>query len=436
MKLSNEQAKKISDNFQSFDLLKYGDLQQCMRCSFCLSTCPTYKTDAIETESPRGRVALIKAVYDKLLMPSDRFIQHMYDCLDCRACQTICPAGVKPGELALEARERIESELPQTLLKKFILHKVLKSRKKIDIFVKPLSFFQKTKLSQLIKKYDILKWIAGESISEGYKILPNLSGKSFLKTTPEILNSYGREKYKIAFFVGCAMNVVFPEVTYSSVEALRKLGCTIIIPHAQQCCGAPNIEEGEREAYREMAKFNIGLFGGIDSVDAIVTDCAACGSELKNYQKMFTNTEYNFKSAEFSKKIKDFSEFAAPILNEKDLSPVNLEITYDDPCHLCHAQGIKSAPREILNMIPGINCNELENSDQCCGSAGIYSITHYDRSMKILKDKVNKINKTNADIVVTANPGCLMQITYGVNRWSKGKTVMHISEIVNKSLKK
>lgn len=426
---------KIASALSTLDVHDYGDVLQCMRCGLCLPTCPTYRTDGVETQSPRGRVALIKAVIDGKMKASEEFIEHIYHCLDCRNCQTVCPAGVKAGELALEARYRIEQNRSQPLIKRFLLNYAILDQKRLAKLLAPLKIYQISGLQALVRKYDILKLIS-EDLRFMEALSPKLPSRPLSEQIPEEIPAIGHERGRVGFFLGCAMNLIFAETSKATVDNLTRSGFRVIVPKEVQCCGTPNIAEGERKTYREMAENTIRIFAD-RRVDYVVTDCAACGSELKAYRDIFhKNPNFASKAEEFSKKVRDVSEFLDSVWSpDIKLGRVPEIVCFHDPCHLRHGQKLISPQRNLLKRIPDLDYRELPDEGQCCGSAGIYNITHRDRSMKILQSKLEAIGKTQAQTVVSSNPGCLMQLAYGSRRFGKGWDVIHISEILNRSLR-
>ncbi len=433
--LTRTQSEKIARALATLDIHGYGDVLQCMRCGSCLPTCPTYRTDGIETQSPRGRVAMIKAVIDGRLSASEEFVEHMYHCLDCRNCQTVCPAGVKAGELVVEARHRIEESLPQPLIKRFLLSYAIKDQKKLAGLLFPIRLYQQLGLQWLVRKSHILNLIS-DDLEFMEAILPQLPLRPLAAEIPEEIPAVGEEKGRVGLFLGCAMNLIFADVSRDTVKVLTRAGYAVVIPRNQQCCGAPNIAEGEREVYREMAEHNINLFEG-RGVEAIVTDCAACGSELKTYRTMLSKRTIAAKAQDFSARVRDVSEFLDSALDSSvPLGAINETVCFHDPCHLRHGQKLIRPQRNILTGIPGLTLREIPDEGQCCGSAGIYNVTHRDRSMKILEAKVAAIDATGAHRVVTSNPGCLMQLLYAQSRWGKPWKVSHISQVIRKSLER
>ncbi|MBM4327757.1 MAG: (Fe-S)-binding protein [Deltaproteobacteria bacterium] len=426
--------EKISKAFATLDAHDYGDVIQCMRCGTCLPTCPTYRTDGIETQSPRGRMAMIRAVIDGRLPASEEFIEHMYHCLDCRNCQSVCPAGVKVGELVLEARHRIEENRPQPRLKRLLLHHLIRDQRGMSRLLTPLRWLQAARVPSLARKYGILKLIS-EDLEFMEALLPPLPARPLSETIPEEIPARGVVKGRVGFFLGCAMNLIFAEVSRATVDVLSGAGYTLIIPKGQQCCGAPNIAEGERKTCREMAEHNMRLFAERD-VDTIVTDCAACGSELKGYRELFrSRSGLAGMSEQFSGKTQDISEFLSAALGpDAVFRPMDEVVCFHDPCHSRHAQKVLRQPRELLRRIPGVVFQDLPDEGQCCGSAGVYNITHRERSMKILEAKVAAIGRTGARRVITSNPGCLMQLQYARMRWRQDWTVSHITEFLREAL--
>lgn len=426
---------KISRSFATLDIHDYGDVLQCMRCGLCINACPTYRTDGVETETPRGRVAMIKGVIDGKLPANEEFIEHIYDCLNCQNCQTVCPAGVKAGELVLEARHRIEENRPQPIIKKFLLNYAILSQQRLARFMIPLKLYQRLGLQAVIRKYDILKLIS-EDLRLMEALLPPLPSRPLSEELPEDIPARGREKGRVGFFLGCAMNLIFADVSRASIDNISRAGYRVIIPKEVQCCGTPNIAEGERRIYREMARNTIGYFES-RGVDAIVTDCAACGSELKAYKEIFhKDSRLSLKASEFSSRVRDISEFLdASIDSSVAFGSISKKVSFHDPCHLRHSQKLIFPQRNLLKRVPGLDYRELSDEGQCCGSAGIYNITHRERSMKILGAKIDSIDKTGAETIVSSNPGCLMQLMYGKRQWGKSWDVTHISQLINQSLK-
>jgi glycolate oxidase iron-sulfur subunit len=377
---------------------------------------------------------MIKAVIDGRLTASEEFVEHMYHCLDCRNCQTVCPAGVKVGELVLEARHRIKEHIPQPLLKRFMLNHAIRDQDMLSHLLTPMRLYQKFGIQRLIRRSHILQHISPD-LEFMEALLQPLPARPLIHTIPEEIPAVGKEKGRVGFFLGCAMNLIFSDVSRDTIDVLTRAGYAVFIPKHQQCCGTPNIAEGERKVYREMAEHNMTLFLG-KKLEAIVTDCAACGSELKTYRQTLSKRPTTAKMAEeFSSKTRDISEFLAAVVGEEvNFGPLQEVVCFHDPCHLRHGQKLVSPQRDLLRKIPQLTCRDIPDDGQCCGSAGIYNITHRDRSMKILEAKVNAISKTGAQRVVTSNPGCFMQLKFASEKWSQPWEVSHISQVLRVSL--
>ena len=418
----------------------YDNVLACIRCGLCLAVCPTYSVERVEVQSPRGRVALIRAVDEgRLPLGSPGFRAHLYHCLDCRACQSICPSGVKVGELVLAARAGVEASQRPSLLERAIrwlaLRLVLTSAERLWLFARLLPLYQAVGLQRVIRRSGVLHRLPG-----GWKVLgvmedllPRLSRRPLHAGLPEVVPARGERRYRVGFFLGCMMSVVLAETSRATVRVLAENGCEVVTPPHQRCCGAPHAEEGDAGSQRRFARHNVDLFSRY-GLDCIVTDCAACGAETKKYGHLLADEpKHAEKAAAFSAKVRDVSEFLAGIPLRQPEGSLPARVTYHEPCHLCHAQGIRKPPREVLKAIPGVQLVELRESDWCCGSAGVYNITHAERAEKLLQRKVRNLKATQADVVATGNPGCLLQLQAGVRRAGLKTRVAHPIELLDEA---
>ncbi len=393
-------------------------LSQCVHCGMCLSVCPTYKIFGYETDSPRGRITLIKALNDGRLVLNEEFADHIDRCLDCRACQTACPSGVEYGLIIEEAKAYLYRKNPPNffvkLLLRIVTRFVIPSRRVLRTLTSFLFVYQKLRINKLVRK------VLPTKLRELEKMLPPLPSPSkysyFKKDT--VYGPIGEKRGRVYFFAGCVQDAFFPNVNRDTIDVLRYNGYEVVVPSAQTCCGAVHMHGGDPEYAKVVAKRNMEAFS--ENIPIIV-NAAGCGAFLKEYNRLFGEEE----TKEWRRRIKDINEFLAENGFRKPKGWVNMKITYQDPCHLAHAQGIRSQPREILKSIPGLDFREMKPPDTCCGSAGVYNIVHRDISMRILKMKLEDIERTGADYVVTANPGCQIQLTYGI-----GKRVYHIVELL------
>lgn len=400
----------------------YDMLLTCSRCATCHAACPSYAATKLETCSPRGRVQLVRALEEGTLQASPRLLAALDACLDCRACESVCPNGIHPGLLATEMRAELQGASFSRWVKRLILGPGLAHPQLMEGGLAGMRLlYQRTGLQHLLRASGLLKIIPKLARMEGY--LPTIPARSVRRSLPEIIPAVGEQRGRVGFFLGCAMNTIFADVTRHSISALTRLGYEVVIPRGVVCCGAPQVSLGEMDLARRMARQNLACFDGMDT---IITDCAACGAELKQYHRLLDDTAV----ASFSSRVRDFAEFVAPRMPEVhlDLGP----ITYHAPCHLAHAQGVCKPPTTLLRRLCP-DYRDLAEHDRCCGSAGMYWMTHPQISDDTLQRKLANIRASGAQTVITANPGCLLQLMAGRDendRWD----VRHISEVVDAAL--
>lgn len=403
-------------------------LAQCIHCGMCLATCPTYELTQRERSSPRGRIRLIKAVANGELQVTGTFAYEMDYCLDCQACETACPAGVKYGLMVEAARSVVMQSGNESILKKavkkIVFRGLLLHPQSIKITAKILSFYQKSAIRKYLHSSNVILKYFGKLI-EIDKLAPMVSDYFGDDVIPEIVKTEAKPKYKVAILTGCLMDVMFAEVNTDTVEVLHKLGCEVIKPKGQVCCGSLPGHNGDYDTAKELAKRNIDAFEKYD-YDYLVSNSSGCGAFMKEYKNLLKDEPlYAEKAGVFADKIKDIMEFIADKFPDYNFSAYNETVTYHDACHLVHTQKIFNEPRRVLNFVNGLKLNELEEASWCCGSAGIYNIIHYDDSMKILERKMNNIKATNASIVLAGNHGCIAQLRYGAEKFNVNVEVLH-----------
>lgn len=424
--------------FKGVQVPEYDQILTCIRCGMCLPHCPTYAELKVERASPRGRAALVRAVADGRLELSENFTDQMFLCLDCRACETACPSGVRIGYLIESARSQAEQNLPRNMFVRafrYIMHCWLFMRHwRLELAALPLRIYQKTGFRTLVHKSGMLK-LFPKRIQFMEALAPSNLKTPFRKSIPRVIPARDEEKARVGYFLGCMMSIMFNKTTNATINVLTRSGCTVITPKEIRCCGAPLMSEGFKHKAVELMRFNVDLFDQL-KVDYIVTDCAACGAALKEYEEILEDEpEYREKAKRFSHKAREITEFlaewphTAPV--EKPPFETTKRVIYDEPCHLCHAQQVWEQPKKVIRSVPGIEFVKLPESEWCCGSAGIYNITHYDMAMKVLGRKMENIKKTGADIVLTANPGCLLQLSFGVKDNNLPMEVKHIVELLD-----
>ena len=408
--------------------LDLAELYQCVHCGLCLNQCPTYRVTRLEAESPRGRIHLVKAAADGRIELNDRFKEHLQLCLLCRACESACPSGVQYGRIAETAREHIGppgSPAAKALLN-FVFTKILPHTARLKLAFTLLRLYQRTGLQKLLRLFMPAKLRAMDAM------LPAIPSK-FYQPAANILPAIGPRRARVAVLNGCVMPLLFGDVNDATVRVLRRSGCDVIFPAQQVCCGALNIHNGEQVVAKQMARRNIDAFLAA-GVDAIVVNAAGCGAAMKEYDFLLRDdTQYAEKAKRFTALVKDAGEFLADLGLVGPLQPLNLTVTYQDPCHLAHGQKIRRQPRELLQAIPGLQLVEMEGSDRCCGSAGIYNLTHAGMSQLLLKEKMQAVGAANADAVVAPNPGCMLQLRYGAQHYGPNLPVYHLMDLLDRA---
>ena len=415
-------------------------LQQCIHCGLCLAVCPTYDLTKMERSSPRGRIRMIRSVARKEMELSEIFADEMNFCLDCQACETACPAGVKYGRMVETARVVVDEagfgSKFAIKTKRFALRKIVASRNGLKFFSQLLKFYQKSGLQKFVRSIGILK-LFSKKLAEVEMLSPVISEKFSDTQIKEIELPDGTIKFKTAFHFGCLMNTMFADINLDTIDVLKECGCKIITPKDQVCCGSLMAHNGDIEFALKLARQNIDAFEKQD-YDFLISNSAGCGAFMKDYAHLLENDpDYAEKAKRFSSKVKDITEFIVeqkPELNF--ISAVKDEqVTYHDACHLVHAQKVSSQPREVIKSLPGVKYIELEEASWCCGSAGIYNVVRYDDALKQLERKMNNIKNTNAKIVLTGNPGCMGQIKHGTQKFNVNVEVLHPVTLIKKHLK-
>ena len=420
------------------DILPPDDvLSQCIHCGMCLAVCPTYDFTKLERSSPRGRIKMIRSVADGEIQISNIFSEEMNFCLDCQACETACPAGVKYGKLVESARVLIDEKFLRysfrIKLKRFLLRKIVADKINLKLSARILRLYQKSILKSLLEKSGLLK-IFSKELPEISKLSPEISDFFSDEQIPEISKPEEDVKYKTAFHFGCIMNVAFAEINKDTIDVLKKFSCKVFTPCNQVCCGSLHAHNGDIEFAKSLARKNISAFEE-EEYDYLISNSAGCGAFLKEYDYLLKDDpNYSERAAIFSEKVKDISEFLFDKKPEHGYKDINTRITYHDACHLAHSQKVVSEPRELLKSINGLDVVEMEGTNYCCGSAGIYNVTRFSDSIYFLRNKIDHIKATNPAFIVTSNPGCISQIKYGVEKFNCEAKVIHIVSLVKMAL--
>ena len=403
----------------------------CIRCGLCLAVCPTYRENLSEAASPRGRVALARKGLEGELKLSPNLMEQMYACLDCMACDDLCPVGIKPAELVLAMRD-IQEQTQPAGWKEVFFHKLLPHPDRLEAATLPLRIYELSGLRRLVTRLRLNRLLTGQ-MRDLEAMLPHLPQRPLRRVLPEVTMGRGQEKNRIGFFLGCAQSLLFAEESAATVRVLRRNTCTVITPKDVVCCGMPARGYGRLDLVRSQAKHNIQVFEKT-GVETIVTDCATCGSTLKDYGKLL-EAEPNWagRAAAFSARVRDVSEFLMEIPLEKPRGRVEARITYHDPCHLRRAQKVWKQPRSLLGLIDGLDFVELPEADWCCGSAGSQLISHYETSLKVMDRKIDNLAITGARVVASGCPACQMQLNTAIRRRGLDIRVVHPVTILDEA---
>ncbi len=399
--------------------LDYSVLQQCMHCGMCLPTCPTYVETKRERNSPRGRIALMRAIADGEMNVSREFGDEMYYCLGCLACKTACPAGVNYVELFETARADVEQgrvlETPRRDFWRWLTLEVLFMRPRLLRAVGwLLRGYQRSGLERLVRTLR-LTWLLPRHLRMLEPQTPRISREFSDALIGEMERPQGEVKHRVALLTGCVQDLAFSDVNRDTADVLLANGCEVFTPRAQFCCGSLHAHNGAPQLAAELARRQIDAIDP-EGVDAIITNAGGCGSHLKHYSSLLgDDPAYADRARLWDSKVRDIHEWLVEIGFRKPVAGCGLdELTYHESCHLCHGQKVTSQPRMILNAIPGLHLIELTESTWCCGSAGIYNITQPEQSAKLLARKLENIARTQAPAVATSNPGCHLQLASGL----------------------
>jgi glycolate oxidase iron-sulfur subunit len=389
----------------------------CIHCGLCLGSCPTYLETGNENDSPRGRIYLMRAFQDGRLPLAEPGVKHVDLCLGCRACEAACPSGVQYGALLESTRDHIEREYQrgffQNLLRRVLIERIFPFRRRLGLALLPARFIRLLRLE---------KWLP-RSVREMLLLIPDHPREVSMPEYLPALSAF--KKGQVGFIEGCVMKVMFGDTNSASVQLLNRAGYDVLTPRGQGCCGALYSHGGNLERARQCARHNIELFENL-GVHSIVINAAGCGSTLKEYGHLLHHEpEWAERARAFSSRVKDLSEFLAcnhsltPSISPANPTPSgtdDISVTYHDACHLAHPQGIRRQPRQLLREKVGDRLVELPEADLCCGSAGTYNLTEPAMAERLQRRKIANILKTGAQLVVTTNPGCILQMRAGLKK--------------------
>lgn len=391
----------------------------CVHCGLCLSACPTYLETGNENDSPRGRIYLMRALQSGRTPINDTTVHHIDLCLGCRACETACPSGVEYGNLLEHTRDHLEHQHNrgwfQTLFRRIGIEQVF-------------PFPRRMKLALLLGKLGKLpaiSWALPQFAREALSLLPDTPSN---QTLPSTSRARGKRKGRIGFIEGCVMQVMFGDTNHASVQLLNGMGYDVETPSEQGCCGALYAHSGQLKKARACARKNIAAFEKLN-LDTIIINAAGCGSTLKEYGQLLSeDAEWRERAEQFSARVKDLTEWLEAAQFTQSQS--GLKVTYHDACHLAHPQGITMEPRALVKAVAGDRYIELAESEICCGSAGSYNLTEPKMAERLQQRKIDNLLATEADICVTTNPGCMLQIQAGLKKAGSEMRVQHIADFL------
>jgi glycolate oxidase iron-sulfur subunit len=412
-------------------------IDDCVHCGFCLPTCPTYALWGEEMDSPRGRIYLMKLGSEGAITLEKTTVRHFDSCLGCMACLTSCPSGVQYDKLIEATRSQVERnyqrDLPDGLFRRMIFE-LFPHPKRLKLLALPLWLYRRSGLRWLTHKAGILQWMPAR-LRALESLLPDYTLKAVDPPLAALIPAVGTRRMRVGMLLGCVQRVFYGDVNAATVRVLTAEGCEVVIPQTQGCCGALMVHAGQEASALTMAKQTIDIFEAAD-VELIVINAAGCGSTLKEYEYLLRDdTEYAERAKIFSTKCKDISEVLAMLPARVERKPIPLTIAYHDACHLQHAQRIRNEPREVLRNIPELKIVEIPESAICCGSAGIYNLVEPGPAQELGDRKVQHILTTGAQAIVSSNPGCLLQITRGLERMGKPLPTLHMIELIDASIR-
>ncbi|MBW3541132.1 MAG: 4Fe-4S dicluster domain-containing protein [Planctomycetes bacterium] len=419
--------------------IDYERFLDCVHCGLCTSACPTYLETGNENDSPRGRIYLMRAVTDGRLELTGTVKRHLDLCLDCRSCETACPSGVQYGRLIepfrvdIERAEAARGKKPGWFRRLF-LYGIFPYPNRMRWLLLPARLMQLVRLDRLLDATRLTRLLPGP-LRRMQSLLPRLRSRP--PRLPELVPAEGQRRARVALFTGCVAEAMFPETNRATARVLAANGCDVLIPRNQQCCGAIHYHSGAGEPALAFANANVQAFHP-DDVDAIIVNVAGCGSMLKDYGHVAhelapENQQLKDSLGGFAAKVKDVSEFLAKLGPRPPAGEVRLKATYHDACHLVHAQKVRSQPRELLSLVPGLELIPLPESDICCGAAGSYNLTEPEMADRLARRKLENILATGAEAVITGNAGCALQIHSALRQSGERIPVLHPMDVLDRA---
>jgi glycolate oxidase iron-sulfur subunit len=411
-------------------------IEDCVHCGFCLPVCPTYISWGKEMDSPRGRIVLMKGLAEGTLDYSDTVVTHFDRCLGCMACVPACPSGVKYDVLIEQTRAGIEKHYSRgsgDAWHRRMVFALFPYPRRLKVLLAALLVYNRIGLQWLLRTSGLVGLLPAR-LRQLDALMPDVSARHLSASLPGVTAAKGPRRKRVGLLAGCVQRVFFPGVNEATIRVLSAEGCEVVVPEAQGCCGALSMHAGRDEEAMRFGRSLIEVFERAE-VDAIVVNAAGCGSHLKDLGRVLAgDPQWAGRAARFAEKVRDVNEFLAALPPVAERRPVKARAAYHDACHLAHAQKIRSEPRLLLRGIPGLELVEFPDSDQCCGSAGIYNLIQPESSDEIGARKVANILSVDPDLLVSANPGCTLQIQKILRERGKTLRAAHPIEILDASI--
>jgi len=407
----------------------YDEIARCNRCGFCQVACPIFRATGHEAGVARGRLALLRALIEGRIEWDAELKEPLFACLLCGACTANCFPAVPTADLIVEGREQYLERVGRGKLHRLLFTHLLPHPKRLRLAARAAAFGKRTGLSKVAKALGLLR-IFGRDFPRAEEIVDRFPAKALRETAPPGVLE-GKGELRIGYFVGCGTDVMCPQAGQATLGVLQELGRTVEVLE-NCCCGLPPTSYGDRAAAIELAEKNLRLLDA-ERFDVIVTDCSSCAAFLKKYPTLFDEGDpRRERAAAAAARVRDVLELLSPAAGsplDETAEGEPLVVTYHDPCHAVRGQGLTQEPREVLRSLPGVEFRELPEADWCCGGAGSYALSHYDLALKVLDRKMDNLERTGADVLVTSCPACIIQLSYGVRRRGLPVRVCHISEV-------
>ena len=413
--------------------IDYSLFLDCVHCGLCTAACPTYLETGNENDGPRGRIYLMRGVVDGRVELTSKVRRHLDLCLDCRSCETACPSGVQYGRLIEPFRVDMQKSERTGWFQRLVLYGLFPYPGRLRWALAPARLMQRLGLDRVLDWTGLPRLLPGP-LGRMYRLLPRLGPRG--GRLPEVFPAEGQRRARVGLFSGCVGEAMFSETNLATARVLQANGCEVVVPRAQGCCGAIHYHSGSSDPAVAMARQNVEAFP--DDLDAVIVNVAGCGSMLKDYGHMGEETAGVEDSvieslAGFAGRVKDISEFLAELGLRDPPGEVPWRATYHDACHLVHAQKVRDAPRELLARVPGLELLPLPESEVCCGAAGSYNLTEPEMADGLVARKLSHIESTGAEVVITGNAGCSMQLQAALRELGRGVRVVHPVEVLDLS---